>query len=262
MKFNKVAFLSELLTSRGFVLFFCVGIMAFSISAQTNPRPFHCFPHQNIKCSDLNAMNTDPRYSHITENWEFKIDSSNGLPNGTYPFSSGGVREILGGGPEDPTKSLFISTANNFARINSFSSQKSILAVILKVGTDSYVYSYNPPVSSDSNLITNDNRELSHVSFCFGLSLNPSAANATVSGRVVDSSGRGISRARISITAASTNVVTTVITNPFGYYTISNLESTDFYYMSVSHKRYSFSNNLLSFTLNEDLSGADFVANP
>ena len=94
------------------------------------------------------------------------------------------------------------------------------------------------------------------------LQLGPSAAPASVSGRVVNWDGRGISKARITVTNASSGVSSTVLTNPFGYYMIADLGVSEVYFMTIRHKRYSFADDSRTFTLNEDLSGYDFVANP
>lgn len=92
--------------------------------------------------------------------------------------------------------------------------------------------------------------------------LAPSAAHASVSGRTVDSFGNGISGARIMIMNAASGELRHTFTNPFGYYTIDDLEIGGFYVVTVSHKRYAFTDDTRTLTLNEDFSGLDFVANP
>ena len=92
--------------------------------------------------------------------------------------------------------------------------------------------------------------------------LTPSAAPASVSGRAVDSFGRGISGARISVMDAQTGTTVYALTNPFGYYTFADLEVGNFYVMSISHKRYQFADDTRTFSLQEDLTGVDFMANP
>lgn len=87
-----------------------------------------------------------------------------------------------------------------------------------------------------------------------------SAAPASVSGRVTDAYGRGISSARITVFNASSGAAKTVLTNTFGYYRVSDLTTGDFYLMNVSHKRYTFVNDSRSFSLSENISGMDFQA--
>jgi hypothetical protein len=87
------------------------------------------------------------------------------------------------------------------------------------------------------------------------------AANANITGRVTTRTGYGISNAMVTMQDATTGASVTVLTNPFGYYTISNVPVNDFCIVSVSSKKYTFSSNSLSFVLNDNLSGVNFVAN-
>jgi len=86
------------------------------------------------------------------------------------------------------------------------------------------------------------------------------AATASVTGRVTTSSGYGIRGAAVTIQDVNTGTSTTTLTNSFGYYTFSNLPVNDFYVMNVSAKRYTFSVNTKSFTLNDNLAGLDFTS--
>ena len=96
----------------------------------------------------------------------------------------------------------------------------------------------------------------------FNSNLVPSAAPASISGRTVDSFGNGIGNTRVTVTNAETGETFYALTNPFGYYTIEGPTVGSFYIMTVSNKRYTFADNTRTFTLNEDLAGIDFVANP
>ena len=64
------------------------------------------------------------------------------------------------------------------------------------------------------------------------------AAIVTVSGRVVDHKGGGVSRATVRMNG--TNGVRTAITNGFGYFSFDNVESLQTYNLSATHKLYSF----------------------
>jgi hypothetical protein len=87
----------------------------------------------------------------------------------------------------------------------------------------------------------------------------PSAAPASVAGRVATSSGRGISGAIVSIHNTDTGEVHTRMTNTFGYYRFNDLPVSSFYVMTVVHKRYLFMDASRSFTLDEDMFGVDFI---
>ncbi|PYT01833.1 MAG: hypothetical protein DMF63_03075 [Acidobacteria bacterium] len=92
--------------------------------------------------------------------------------------------------------------------------------------------------------------------------LAPTAAPASISGRVVDSFGQGIGGARLTVTNPQTGDAHVALTNPFGYYTVTETEVGNFYVMTVSHKRYTFADDTRTFSLNDDIAGVDFVANP
>ncbi len=92
--------------------------------------------------------------------------------------------------------------------------------------------------------------------------LAPTAAQASVSGRVMDSFGNGIGGARLSITDAQTGDTWTTISSPFGYYTLVGPEAGNFYIITIASKRYSFADDTRTLTLNEDVVGYDWVANP
>ena len=87
------------------------------------------------------------------------------------------------------------------------------------------------------------------------------AANASVSGRVLTESGLPIRRATVSIFNASTLETKTVQTNSFGFFRFNDLPVGNFYIVTVNHGKRSFPNNTHAFTLDSDLSGVNFTAN-
>jgi len=118
------------------------------------------------------------------------------------------------------------------------------------------------PSSANRN-VTINLKEGNRVTCTFSNSkLRPTAAPATIGGRVVDSFGNGISKAYISVIDAETGSSHAVLTNPFGYYSMEGLDSGRFYLMTVAAKGFKFADNLKSFTLNDNLTDLDFVANP
>lgn len=92
--------------------------------------------------------------------------------------------------------------------------------------------------------------------------LTPSAAPASVSGRVVDAYGNGIGGINVTLTDVQAGTTWNAVTSPFGFYLIEGPEVANFYTLSVSHKRYTFAVPVRSFTLNSDLTDVDFVALP
>ena len=78
----------------------------------------------------------------------------------------------------------------------------------------------------------------------------------------MNSDGYGIGGARITVTNAADGSLHSALTNPFGYYTVSDLSVDEFYTISVSHKRYEFADGTRTFSLTDNIADVDFVANP
>lgn len=89
-----------------------------------------------------------------------------------------------------------------------------------------------------------------------------SAGPATVEGRVVTSDGRGIKNALIEVTGGNLTEPRYVITNTFGFYRIPDLESGQSYVFAVRAKKYNFRENPIFISVEQDLRGIDFVADP
>ena len=81
------------------------------------------------------------------------------------------------------------------------------------------------------------------------LTTAPTAGPVTVSGKVVDQSGQGISNARVSLTDESGSTFSAV-TNTAGNFTITEVPSGETYILNVSHKRYRFTSQVIG--LSED----------
>jgi hypothetical protein len=88
----------------------------------------------------------------------------------------------------------------------------------------------------------------------------PTAASASVSGRVLTETGLPLSRAAVTIFNANTLQSQTVYTNPLGFYRFDYLPVNNFYILSVAHGKRSFINNSLSFNLDDNLSEINFYA--
>ena len=89
----------------------------------------------------------------------------------------------------------------------------------------------------------------------------PTAAPASVVGRVVSSGGRGISGARVTMWDTNTGQLIIRTTNSFGYYRFDNLAVSHFYVATVENRGMTFANSTRSFTLDNDLVGFNFFAN-
>jgi Carboxypeptidase regulatory-like domain len=117
------------------------------------------------------------------------------------------------------------------------------------------------PITLDTTANTLSKTGISSFSDWAVGNLAPTAASATVTGRVLTSSGRGVSRASVSITDSDGQIRYTS-SNSFGYYRFDNLATGQNYVISVRSKRYQFGNATQSIFVGEDLAGVDFTALP
>jgi subtilisin family serine protease len=91
--------------------------------------------------------------------------------------------------------------------------------------------------------------------------LAPTAAGATVSGRVQDSRGYGVRGVSIAILDPSTGVIRYAMTNTFGYYSFGDVTvGRTYIIMAPSTKRYTFANETRTITVNQDLADINFLA--
>jgi hypothetical protein len=138
---------------------------------------------------------------------------------------------------------------------------ENIWAILRITGTTAVAYPDSLPyvvMDPTNNRFTIDDLE-SYSDWTAGEVLAPTAANANVSGRVIGPDGRGVSGALLAMQDQSGNTVWAV-TNPFGYYRFAGIPAAQTYVISARHKRYEFQPRAL--TVNEDLTGVDFIAEP
>ncbi|MBA2737137.1 MAG: carboxypeptidase regulatory-like domain-containing protein, partial [Pyrinomonadaceae bacterium] len=87
--------------------------------------------------------------------------------------------------------------------------------------------------------------------------LAPTAAAGEISGRVVTADGRGVFKARVTLTDRN-GEEKTALTNPFGYYRFNEVAVGETYIISGKHKRYEFDSQAL--TVNGSLSEVNLTA--
>jgi hypothetical protein len=97
----------------------------------------------------------------------------------------------------------------------------------------------------------------SAVNIVWAANLAPTAASATVSGRVTDASGRGIARAIVSLTGPS-GAIRTFMTNTFGYFRFEEVAVGNSYVFEIRHKQYRFTPRVIN--INEDIEDLNFTA--
>ena len=85
----------------------------------------------------------------------------------------------------------------------------------------------------------------------------PTAANVTVSGRVLSPSGRGIPLAMVHVTDQSGNI-RTARTNQFGYYRIEDIGVGETLIFNVYAKSYQFTTRVVNVT--DSITDLHFIA--
>ncbi len=84
-----------------------------------------------------------------------------------------------------------------------------------------------------------------------GDELTPTAATASVRGRLISGFGRNLANANVSITNTATGEILRTRSNQLGYFNFRELAVGNIYVVEVQSKRFIFTNH--TFTLNEDL---------
>lgn len=165
------------------------------------------------------------------------------------------------------------STANTMFRLEFFNSpladstgngEGQFFVGAINVMTDGggnasfdQTFAPNSPLNSyisatATNLTTLDTSEFSNAKQV----LNPTAAQVSVSGKVLTSKGNGISGARISLTD-SNGFVRNVISNSFGFYRFTNVAAGETYVLTARHKKGQFMTQVIS--VNKELSEINFI---
>jgi len=92
-----------------------------------------------------------------------------------------------------------------------------------------------------------------------GKCLAPTAVAVQISGRVVTANGRGVGKARVSLTDLSGETRIS-FTNSFGYFRFEEIAAGETYILDARHKRYTFAPQVVFAA--DDLSEANFTASP
>ena len=92
--------------------------------------------------------------------------------------------------------------------------------------------------------------------------LSSTAAQASISGRVMTANGQGIRNATVVMTGNSLAEPRVATTGTFGYYTFDGLEVGQTYVVTINSRRYTFSTPSRVISLVDNVADADFVADP
>ncbi len=147
-----------------------------------------------------------------------------------------------------------IAAANNVILVNvTFT-----VATNAPAGTTAITFTDTPARRKASG--TDPNTPLAQPSYTGG-TINigaPTAAAATIGGRVLTANDRGLANATVNLTDQSGSIRTTR-TNPFGYYRFETVGIGQTYILSVQSKRFQFPAQVINVF--EDLSELNFYSN-
>jgi hypothetical protein len=90
--------------------------------------------------------------------------------------------------------------------------------------------------------------------------LNPTAAQASISGRVLTADGVAIRNAEVIITGNSLETPLSVTTSSFGYFTFDGLQTGQTYVVTVNSRRFTFQAPSQVITLTDNVSDVNFIA--
>ncbi|MCC6451911.1 MAG: carboxypeptidase regulatory-like domain-containing protein [Acidobacteria bacterium] len=107
--------------------------------------------------------------------------------------------------------------------------------------------------------LTTGNPGDNNHNYDFGFVLAPSAAPVSVTGRITTANGNGIRNVRVVLTEEN-GTMHYAITGSFGYFVFENIESGQGVVVSVSAKRYTFSQPSRFISLEDNISDADWVS--
>jgi hypothetical protein len=90
---------------------------------------------------------------------------------------------------------------------------------------------------------------------------SPTAALASISGRILTADGRGIRNVSVTLTGAS-GETRMAFSSSFGYFTFENVTVGEVYLLSVRAKQFQFSQSAQAVSVLEDVTNINFIANP
>jgi len=92
------------------------------------------------------------------------------------------------------------------------------------------------------------------------ISLAPTAAGASIGGRISTPAGDGIAGTVVTLSGGNLLEPQTALTGPFGYYSFENLAVGSSYFVTVSSKRFTFAEPTRVINLVDNVADANFVS--
>lgn len=135
------------------------------------------------------------------------------------------------------------------------------------IATETKLYSFTVQATDSATFVRGSGRNASRAvaanttqkTFQLRI-LGPTSSDVSISGRVLDSAGRGIRNVNVYLTDQQGRVYS-VTTGSFGYYQFAGIATGQICVVSVAAKRFNFSEPARVMSVNNDTTGVDFVAN-
>ena len=96
--------------------------------------------------------------------------------------------------------------------------------------------------------------------FWSGFAFGPTAADATVSGRVITAGGNGIRSVRVTLSGGPLTTPRHAISGSFGYFTFTDIPVGHTYVVTVHAKLYTFAQPSRAISLLDNVTDIEFVA--
>jgi hypothetical protein len=202
-----------------------------------------------------------------------KLTASDGQANDRFGGSVAISGEtVVAGAPLDFVNALNQGSAYLFVRSGTTWTQQTKLTAPDGAASDNFGSSVG--VSGDKIIVGAPNSDASTSSpltngnlsptatnqgavYIFVNDLAPTAANVSISGRVMTNTGAGVQNAVVNLTKPTGEVVS-VRTGTFGFYRFDDLTAGGTYVLTVASKRFSFTPQIVQAS--EDITNLNFIA--
>jgi hypothetical protein len=233
-----------------------------------------------VKGVDYENATQQVRYSNLVLPANVLIElklTPNGIENVRYDSNGDGFPEtqinptvsVVGALAKDITQPVLNYTFNQqgsdqVLTLTAIDSESGLRQI--RYSTDGqHFYPYTNPVSINPAqfqrvyaFAEDNNRNKSGIA-TINVPLSPSAAEALVSGRVLNQQNRGVSRAIVTISSTNGVFSRTARSNPFGYFGFSEIPTGNEYIISINHKSYVFNSQVLNVV--DNIGDLIFTAN-
>jgi Lamin Tail Domain/Carboxypeptidase regulatory-like domain len=229
----------------------CAGIAPSPLQGNKADKALLCFTLNSNWSPDFTGINipftTDP---------SVRFTNARLIKSTDTDFTTTGDNSVVANGTIDSAKiaftgfTAFSGTETIFS--NLIAATPSNFFVVVDIANMVSPATPNSQPSADTPILSHGIlSSVTPVGLDYSFAFAPTAADASVRGRLLTPAGRGLSNATIILTDTNSGQVRYARSTSLGYFNFRDLESGDFYVLSVKSKSYTFVNQ--SFTLNENI---------